>query len=196
MFLRKKAGPAAWIAVFLGNPGTKYNGTRHNVGFLTAGIFGKKAGIKIDRLKYKALTGVCDLGGQKVLLMKPQTYMNLSGSAVSAAKAFFKLPLERIVVVSDDVSLPVGKIRIRRSGSAGGHNGLKDIIEKCGGDNFPRVRIGVGAPPHPDFDMADWVLSTFSDKETKLITEAAEDAAAAVEMIISAGIEKAMSTYN
>ncbi|NLT14956.1 MAG: aminoacyl-tRNA hydrolase [Clostridiales bacterium] len=196
MFLRKKAGPAAWIAVFLGNPGTKYNGTRHNVGFLTAGILGKKAGIKIDRLKYKALTGVCDLGGQKVLLMKPQTYMNLSGSAVSAAKAFFKLPLEHIVVVSDDVSLPVGKIRIRRSGSAGGHNGLKDIIEKCGGDNFPRVRIGVGAPPHPDFDMADWVLSTFSDKETKLITEAAENAAAAVEMIISAGIEKAMSAYN
>jgi PTH1 family peptidyl-tRNA hydrolase len=196
MFLRKKTGPAAWIAVFLGNPGAKYSGTRHNVGFMTAGLLEKAAGVRIDRLKYRALTCVCDLSGQKVLLMKPQTYMNLSGDAVSQALRFYKLPLERLIVVSDDVSLPVGKIRIRRGGSAGGHNGLKDIIEKCGGDNFPRIKVGVGAPPHPDFDMADWVLSAFSGKEAELISEAVKKAADAVEMIIGDGIEKAMSAYN
>lgn len=196
MFLRKKNGPAAWIAVFLGNPGVKYSNTRHNVGFLTAGVLEKTAGVKIDRLKYKALTGTCDLGGEKVFLMKPQTYMNLSGDAVSQAMRFYKLPLERILVVSDDVSLPVGRIRIRRSGSAGGHNGLKDIIDKCGGDEFPRIKIGVGAPTHPDFDMADWVLSAFSTKEAELITEAAKNAAKAVEMIISSGVDSAMNVYN
>lgn len=196
MFLRKKTGPAAWIVVFLGNPGAKYNGTRHNVGFLTADRIEKTAGTKIDRLKYKALTRSCDLGGEKIFLMKPQTYMNLSGEAVSAAMRFYKLPLERIIVISDDVSLPVGKIRVRRGGSAGGHNGLKDIIEKCGGDDFPRIKIGVGTPPHPDYDMADWVLSTFSGKEKDLIAQAVKNAAEAAEMIISAGIEKAMNTYN
>ena len=196
MFLRKKTGPAAWIVVFLGNPGAKYNGTRHNVGFMTAGIMEKITGTKIDRLKFKALTGTCDLGGEKVFLMKPQTYMNLSGDAVCQAMRFYKLPLERIIVISDDVALPVGKIRIRREGSAGGHNGLKDIIEKCSGDAFPRIKIGVGAPPHPDFDMADWVLSTFSGKEADLIAHAANDAASAIEVIISAGIEKAMNVYN
>lgn len=196
MFLRKKIGPAAWIIVFLGNPGAKYNGTRHNVGFLTAGILEKTAGTRIDRLKFKALTCTCDLGGEKVFLMKPQTYMNLSGDAVVQAMRFYKLPRSRIIVIADDVSLPVGKIRIRRDGSAGGHNGLKDIIEKCGGDDFPRIKIGVGAPPHPDFDMADWVLSTFSSKETELITQAAKDAASAAEVIISSGIEKAMNVYN
>lgn len=196
MFLRKKTGPAAWIIVFLGNPGAKYNGTRHNVGFLTAGVFEKAAGIKIDRLKYKALTNTCDLGGEKVFLMKPQTYMNLSGDAVSQAMRFYKLPLERIIVIADDVALPVGKVRIRRGGSAGGHNGLKDIIEKCGGDDFPRIKIGVGSPSHPDFDMADWVLSTFSGKDAELIAEAVNNAAKAAELIISSGIEKAMNVYN
>jgi peptidyl-tRNA hydrolase, PTH1 family len=196
MFLSKKTGPAAWVVVFLGNPGAKYNGTRHNVGFLTAGVLEKTAGIKIDRLKYKALTTTCDIGGEKVFLMKPQTYMNLSGEAVSQAMRFYKLPLERIIVISDDVSLPVGKIRIRRDGSAGGHNGLKDIIEKCGGDNFPRIKVGVGSPPHPDYDMADWVLSSFSGKEAEIIMQAAKNAADATEMIISAGIDKAMNVYN
>jgi PTH1 family peptidyl-tRNA hydrolase len=174
----------------------KYTGTRHNVGFLAADFFAKTSGVKINRLKHKALTGMCSLGGQKVLLMKPQTYMNLSGDAVSAAQQFYKLPLERIIVVLDDVSLPVGKIRLRRGGSAGGHNGLKDIISKCGGVNFPRIKIGVGSPTYPDFDMADWVLSAFSDDESKLITEAAKNAAQAVEMIIRSGIDTAMNTYN
>ncbi len=196
MFLSKQTGPAAWIVVFLGNPGAKYNDTRHNVGFMTAVIIEKTAGIKIDRLKYKALTGTCHLGGEKVFLMKPQTYMNLSGDSVSQAMRFYKLPRERIIVISDDVSLPVGKIRIRRGGSAGGHNGLKDIIEKCGGDDFPRIKIGVGSPPHQEYDMADWVLSAFTGKERDLITEAAKNAAEAAEIIISAGIEKAMNVYN
>ncbi len=196
MFLRKKQGPAAWIVVFLGNPGTKYSLTRHNVGFMTAGVLEKTAGARIDRLKYRALTCVCELGGEKVFLMKPQTYMNLSGDAVSQAMRFYKLPLDRIIVVSDDVSLPVGKVRIRRGGSAGGHNGLKDIIDKCGGDDFPRIKIGVGAPPHQDYDMADWVLSAFSGKEAEAIEDAVKSAAEAVEMIISSGVDKAMNTYN
>jgi peptidyl-tRNA hydrolase, PTH1 family len=196
MFLRKKTGPASWIIVFLGNPGTQYNGTRHNVGFFTAGVLEKTIGVKIDRLKYKALTCTCDLGGAKVFLMKPQTYMNLSGDAVSQAMRFYKLPLERIIVISDDAALPVGKIRIRRDGSSGGQKGLKDIIEKCGGDGFPRIKIGVGAPPHSDFNMADWVLSNFSQKEAEVISEAAKNAVCAAELIISSGIEKAMNVYN
>lgn len=196
MFLSRKTGPASWIVVFLGNPGTKYDGTRHNVGFLTAGVLEKTAGVKIDRLKYKSLTCPCELGGEKVFLMKPQTYMNLSGDAVAQAMKFYKLPLERVVVVSDDVALPVGKIRVRRGGSAGGHNGLKDIIEKCGGDNFPRIKIGVGAPTHPDYDMADWVLSGFSGKDKDLIAEATKTAASAIETIISQGVDKAMNMYN
>lgn len=196
MFLRRKPGPAAWIVVFLGNPGAKYDGTRHNVGFMTAGIVEKAAGVKIDRLKFKALTSTCDLAGENVFLMKPQTYMNLSGDAVAAAMHFYKLPLDHIIAVSDDVALPAGKLRIRRGGSAGGHNGLKDIIEKCGGDDFPRIKIGVGAPPHPDYDMADWVLSSFSGKEAELIADAIKNAAKAVETIIASGIEKAMNVYN
>jgi PTH1 family peptidyl-tRNA hydrolase len=196
MFLRKKQGSAAWIVVFLGNPGAKYSLTRHNAGFMASAELEKTAGVRLDRLKYKALTCACELGGEKVFLMKPQTYMNLSGDAVSQAMRFYKLPLERVLVVSDDVSLPVGKLRIRRGGSAGGHNGLKDIIEKCGGDDFPRIRIGVGAPPHPDYDMADWVLSAFSGKEADVIAEAVKTAAKAVETVIASGIEKAMSIYN
>jgi peptidyl-tRNA hydrolase, PTH1 family len=196
MFLRKKTGPPAWIIAFLGNPGAQYNGTRHNVGFMTAGVLEKTAGIKIDRLKFKALTCACDLGGQRVFLMKPQTYMNLSGDAVSQAMRFYKLPLEKILVISDDAALPVGKIRIRREGSSGGQKGLKSIIEKCGGEGFPRIKIGVGEPPHPDFNIADWVLSTFSVKEAELITEAAKNAVNAIETILTAGIERAMNVYN
>jgi PTH1 family peptidyl-tRNA hydrolase len=195
MFSRRP-GPAAWIVVLLGNPGAKYAGTRHNVGFLTADAITRRAGIKIDRLRFRSLTGAGSLGGEKVFLMKPQTYMNLSGDAVREAMKFYKLPLERILVVSDDAALPIGRLRIRRSGSAGGHNGLKDIIEKCGGEDFPRIKIGVGEPPHADYDMADWVLSAFVGKDKELIAEAAQNAAAAVETIIKDGIERAMNVYN
>ena len=196
MVFGKKIAPVTWIAVFLGNPGTRYENTRHNAGYITADAIMKKAGIKINKLKYGALTGVTVIGEQNVFLMKPQTYMNLSGSAVSQAMRFYKVPLSNVVVVCDDVALPAGKLRVRRRGSAGGHNGLKDIIAKCGGEGFPRIKIGVGAPPHDDYDMADWVLSKLSDKDAMLLDEAAERAAKALVTIIAHGIEQAMAKYN
>lgn len=196
MFFQRKRQPISWIVVFLGNPGEKYVRTRHNAGFMTAEVFEKKNGVKINRLKFQALTGTCKIGDQSVLLMKPQTYMNLSGSAVKQAMDFYKTPIENILVISDDISLPVGKLRIRRNGSAGGHNGLKDIIAKCGGENFPRLKIGVGAPPHPDYDVADWVLGTFKGDDAKAMDQAVETAAGAVESIITLGIDKSMAKYN
>ena len=196
MFFRRDKAPVAWIAVFLGNPGLRYEYTRHNAGFITADIIAKELGIKINRAKFSALTAIVKLGGQQVLILKPQTYMNLSGNAVKQAMKYYKLPLERVVAISDDVSLPAGKLRIRRNGSAGGHNGLKDIIAKCGGMDFPRVKIGVGSPPHEDYDMADWVLSKPSIEEKKLITDTALKAAAALEMIIIGGVDEAMAKFN
>jgi len=196
MFFRKNIAPVAWIAVFLGNPGLRYENTRHNAGFITADIIAKETGVKINRAKFSALTVATRLGGEQVLLLKPQTYMNLCGNAVRQAMRFYKLPLDRIVVISDDVSLPMGKLRVRRRGSAGGHNGLSDIIAKCGGEDFPRVRIGVGAPPHEDYEMADWVLSSLSIEDKKLLSNAALNAAAALEIIIERGIEHAMAEFN
>ena len=190
------SGGVEQIVAFLGNPGPKYAGTRHNVGFMTCDAAAKRAGIRVDRLRFKALTGVGEYGGKKVLFMKPQTYMNLSGDAVSQAMRFYKLPLDRIVTVSDDVSLPVGKLRIRRSGSAGGHNGLKDIIAKCGGDGFPRIKIGVGSPPHPDYDMADWVLGVFRNGDAEIMERAYASAADALETMLSRGIDEAMARFN
>ena len=195
MFFKKKTG-VSWLLVFLGNPGAKYEKTRHNVGFMTGDALSKKLNVKIDRVKYKALIRQAELDGEPVLLMKPQTYMNLSGSAVKEAMDFYKIPLDHVVVVSDDVTLPVGKLRVRRSGSAGGHNGLKDIIAKCGGDGFPRVKIGVGEKPHPDYDMADWVLSSFKGDDAKAIDEATDKAADAVKTIVLKGVDKAMNLYN
>ena len=196
MFFRKKAATVAWIVVFLGNPGARYENTRHNAGFIAADVAEKNAGARINRIKFNALTVVAELGGQRALLMKPQTYMNLSGGSVRQAMRFYKTPLSNVIAVSDDVSMPAGKLRIRRSGSAGGHNGLKDIIAKCGGEDFPRIKIGVGAPPHEGYDMADWVLSKLSGEEGKLITQAAADAAKALETIVAKGIEQAMAEYN
>lgn len=195
MFFKKKTG-VSWLLVFLGNPGAKYERTRHNVGFMTGEALSKDLNVKIDRIKYKALIRQAEIDGEPVLLMKPQTYMNLSGSAVKEAMDFYKIPLDHVIVVSDDVSLPVGKLRVRRSGSAGGHNGLKDIIAKCGGDGFPRVKIGVGEKPHPDYDMADWVLSSFKGDDVKAIDIACEKAADAVKTIVLKGVDKAMSLYN
>ena len=196
MFLKNKGAPISWIAVFLGNPGARYDNTRHNAGFLTADAVEKKTGVKINRIKYKALTATAVIGGSRVYLMKPQTYMNLSGGAVRQAMRFYKVPLSGVVVVSDDVSLPAGKLRIRRRGSAGGHNGLQDIISQCGGEDFPRIKIGVGSPPHEDYDMADWVLSKLSGEDGQLITRAAAQAASALEAIITRGVEQAMSEFN
>jgi len=196
MFFRKSFTPVSWIAVFLGNPGLRYESTRHNAGFIAADIIAKEVGVKVNRVRFNALTTVIKLGGEQVLLLKPQTYMNLSGNAVKQAMRYYKVPLEKIIVISDDVSLTEGKLRVRRRGSAGGHNGLKDIIAKCRSENFPRIRIGVGAPPHEDYDMADWVLSKLGDEDMKLISETALKAAAALEMIIMRGIEDTMAEFN
>jgi len=196
MFFRNRGEPVSWIAVFLGNPGARYVNTRHNVGFMTADFIEKGLGVKINRIKFNALTAVVTFGGQRVFMMKPQTYMNLSGGALRQAMRFYKVPLSNVVTVSDDVSLPVGKLRLRRRGSAGGHNGLKDIVAKCGGEDFPRIKIGVGAPPNDDYDMADWVLSRFSGEDERLIADAVKNAAAALESVILQGIEVAMADFN
>ncbi len=194
MFMNK--GGVSWLVVFLGNPGLKYNGTRHNAGFMAADAMEKKLGVRIDRLRFKALTQTADIAGQKVMLMKPQTYMNLSGDAVIQAVKFYKLQPEKVIVVSDETSLPVGKLRIRRSGSAGGHNGLKSIIAQLGTDKFPRIRLGVGAPPHPDYDMADWVLGAFKGQDAADMEQLAKTAADAVECYISDGPDRAMNKFN
>ena len=196
MFFSRRDKSVSWIVVFLGNPGARYENTRHNAGFITADVAERSANIKINRIKFSSLTALTTLGGQRVFLMKPQTYMNLSGGALQQAMHFYRVPLGNVVVVSDDVSMPMGKLRIRRSGSAGGHNGLKDIIEKCGGDGFPRIKIGVGSPPGEGYDMADWVLSKLSGEDKRLIADAAANAAAALEMIIAGRIDAAMGEYN
>ncbi|MCL2221531.1 MAG: aminoacyl-tRNA hydrolase [Oscillospiraceae bacterium] len=196
MFFRRNNDPVEWIAVFLGNPGLRYDNTRHNAGFMVADIIAKEAAVKIIRAKFSALTGTVTLGGKRVLLVKPQTYMNLSGTSVRQAMKFHRVPLQNILVISDEVSLPPGKLRIRRRGSSGGHNGLRDIISKCGGEDFPRIRLGVGSPPHDDYAMADWVLSKLTDEETKQISDAALRAAAALEMTMMQGLESAMTKYN
>ncbi len=159
--------PVAYLVVGLGNPGDKYFHTRHNAGFLSLDFISQKANARIDRSKYKALVGEAVIADKRVLLMKPQTFMNNSGEAVSEAARFYKIPPENIIVIFDDISLDVGKMRVRRNGSAGGHNGIKSIIEHIGSENFPRIKIGVGQKPHPDYDLADWVLSEFGkeDKE-------------------------------
>ena len=184
------------LVVGLGNPGEKYENTRHNVGFLTVDELAERARVPVQKLKHRALTNTLEVGSVKVLLMKPVTYMNLSGEAVGEAARFYKLPPERVLVITDDVSLPVGKLRIRKGGSAGGHNGLKSIIQHLGTDQFPRIKVGVGQKPHPDYDMADWVLSKFAGEDLKTITEAIRKAADAVECLIQEGPDKAMNRFN
>lgn len=185
-----------WLVVFLGNPGAKYNGTRHNAGFMAADAMAKELNVAINKLRFKALTATVTIGGEKVLLMKPQTYMNLSGEAVGQAAKFYKISPERIIVVSDEVAMPIGKLRIRKSGSAGGHNGLKDIIRQLGTQDFPRIRMGVGAAPHPDYDMADWVLSTFKNKDAEDMQDLAERVSKAVQCYITEGPDRAMNKFN
>lgn len=191
-----KSGGVKWLVVFLGNPGLKYEGTRHNAGFMTADALAAAKGVKINRSRFKALTATVDMGGESVMLMKPQTYMNLSGEAVIQAVRFYKIKPENVIVVSDEMSLPIGKLRIRTKGSAGGHNGLKNIIAHLGTDAFPRIRLGVGAPPHPDYDVADWVLSAFRDRDAEEMADAAKRAAEAVECYVLHGPERAMNRFN
>lgn len=185
-----------WLVVFLGNPGNSYRDTRHNVGFMTADVIERRENIKMKRIKYSALTAICRIGEDSVLLMKPQTYMNLSGQSVRPASAFYKIPPERVIVVSDDVTLEAGRLRIRRKGSSGGHNGLKSIISELGSDQFPRIRIGVGAPPHQDYSMIDWVMGKFHGEDIDIMEKAIDAAANAVETIISSGTDEAMSRFN
>ena len=196
MFLNKKSSGVSWLVVFLGNPGLKYENTRHNAGFMTADALAKDKSVSINRSRYKSLTAECNIGDEKVLLMKPQTFMNLSGEAVAEAAKFYKIPPEHVLVVSDDVTLPIGKLRIRQKGSAGGHNGLKSIIALLGTDNFPRIKVGVGAPPHPDYDMADWVLSAFKNQDAVDMDASVKRAAQAVESYITKGPEKTMNLFN
>ena len=195
MLFSKPSG-VSWLVVFLGNPGLKYEGTRHNAGFMTADALAKRKNVAINRTRFHALTASCEIGEEKVLLMKPQTFMNLSGEAAAEAARFYKIPPQHVLVVSDEVSLPIGRLRVRSKGSAGGHNGLKSIIACLGSEEFPRIRLGVGAPPHPDYDMADWVLSTFKNQDAEDMAAAVARAAEAVECYILNGPEKTMNRYN
>ena len=197
MFLKgKDGGGPRWIVAFLGNPESKYERTRHNAGFMAASMLESKRGIKTNKLKFHAFTNIAEFGGDRVLFMRPQTYMNLSGDAVAPAAAFYKIPAERVIVVFDDMSLPIGKLRVKRNGSAGGHNGIKSIIAKLGTDKFPRVKIGIGAPPHPDYDVIDWVIGKLNDSDFKIINEAAAVSLDAVEEIIRNGVDSAMNKFN
>lgn len=182
--------------MFLGNPGPRYEFTRHNAGFMAAEAMAREKNLSINKLRFKALTAPCTIGDQSVLLMKPQTFMNLSGEAVRQAADFYKIAPEHIIVISDEISLPIGKLRIRTKGSAGGHNGLKNIIAQLGTQDFPRIRIGVGAPPHPDYDMADWVLSSFKNQDAEDMKAAAARAAQAAECYIIQGPDRAMNLFN
>lgn len=185
-----------WLVVFLGNPGPKYANTRHNAGFLAADALAKEKGTGVNRLRFHALTGKCELAGESALLMKPQTYMNNSGQSVGEAARFYKIPADHILVVSDDISMPCGKLRIRTKGSAGGHNGLKSIIAHLGTDVFPRIKIGVGAPVSGGQEQIDWVLGVPKNQDWEDFSDACRRAAAAVEEYIRSGPEKAMGKYN
>lgn len=185
-----------WIVAGLGNPGRDYDRTRHNVGFRTIDQFAAALGVKIDRARFQGLTAMASVDGQKILLLKPQTFMNASGLSVQAAASYYKVPPERVLVLFDDISLPVGRIRIRAEGSAGGHNGLKSIISALGSQAFPRVKIGVGAKPHPDYDLKDWVLGKFSALEEKALAPAIDHASEAAGLILRDGCEKAAARFN
>ncbi len=199
-FLKKdrfsSRGAVEFMIVGLGNPGKQYENTRHNAGFMALDRIAEKAHAEIKRIKYKGLTGECTLAGKRVLLLKPSTFMNLSGQSVQEAMSFYKLPPERVLILFDDINLAPGKLRIRRKGSDGGHNGMKNIIYLSGSDQFPRIKLGVGQKPHPDYDLADWVLSRFSAQELKDLSPALDNAAAAAELILKGEVDRAMNLYN
>lgn len=192
----RSATPVSWILVGLGNPGDKYFHTRHNAGFLALDYIAQKCGAKIDRAKFHALCGEGTIGGARVLLMKPQTMMNASGEAVGEAASFYKIPPERVLVVSDDVTQSVGRLRVRKKGSAGGHNGLKDIISHLSSEEFPRVRIGIGEKPNPEYDLAAWVLSNFTVPEQDILFDAFGCVWEGVEKILSGDFDAAVQLCN
>lgn len=193
---RKKMTKPEWLVVGLGNPGLEYADTRHNAGFQAVNHLTKQHQISMTTLKFRSDCGDGNLGETRCIFMKPATYMNNSGEAVAAAAAFYKIPTDHILVLYDDISLPIGKLRIRRKGSAGGHNGIKSIIALLGEDTFPRIKIGVGEKPHKDYNLADWVLSHFTEEEQAGLQPALEAAAAAAELIVNGKTEEAMSKYS
>ena len=186
----------SWLIVGLGNPGREYEKTRHNAGFRALDLLADKLGCKVDKLKYQGLYCQTTFQGRKLFLLKPQTYMNLSGRSVLQLSAFFQIPPQQIIVLFDDISLEPGRLRIRPDGSAGGHNGIKSIIQELGSQNFPRVKIGVGAKPHPDYDLADWVLSSFTALEEKALGPALERAADAALSIVDRGVPETANRFN
>ena len=186
----------SWLIVGLGNPGKDYAHTRHNVGFRALDLLADKLGCKVDKGKFQGLYGQAVYGGRKLFLLKPQTYMNLSGRSVQQLSAFFKVPPQQIIVLFDDISLDPGRLRVRADGSAGGHNGIKSIIAELGSQDFPRVKIGVGAKPHPDYNLADWVLSTFTAQEEKALEPALKRAADAALAVIDHGVPEAANRFN
>lgn len=197
MFFKRSGGSGIqWLVVGLGNPGAKYESTRHNMGFLVADKLAQNEKLKFNKLRFKAWTATWEVGGEKVLLMKPQTYMNLSGEAVGQAARFYKIPADHVLVISDDIALPAGKLRIRAGGSAGGHNGLKNIIQHLGTDRFPRIKVGVGSPQQAEYDIADWVTGKPMGEDQKVIIEALDKAVAAIPVLIEQGVDRAMNRFN
>ena len=196
MFFHRSGGGVSWLLVGLGNPGAKYASTRHNMGFLALDGLADREGFRFNKLRFRAWTAQWKVGDQQVLVMKPQTYMNLSGESVGEAARFYKVPADHVLVISDDVSLPVGKLRIRKTGSAGGHNGLKNIIQHLGTDAFPRIKVGVGMPEHPDHEMIDWVIGKPQGEEAKTLRAALDRAAEAALCIVDEGADKAMNRFN
>lgn len=194
MFFRQSS--FTWLVVGLGNPGARFESTRHNMGFLTLDRLAEQEKLRFNKLRFKAWTAEWTVGEDKVLVMKPQTYMNLSGESVGAAARFYKIPPEHILVVSDDISLPVGKLRLRAAGSAGGHNGLKNIIQHLGSDRFPRIKVGVGMPANAAYDVADWVTGMPMGEEQKILLEALDRAARAIPAVITQGMDRAMNQFN
>ena len=199
MFSKFKKSPSGgfdYIIAGLGNPGMQYEKTRHNIGFMAIDALLKDLGADANRTKFTSLYADVKIGDNRCLILKPQTYMNNSGKAISEAAAFYKVPVSNIIVISDDATLDVGRLRIRAKGSAGGHNGLKDIIELLGSDQFPRLKLGVGQKPHPDFDIKDWVLGKFPKEQEKPLAEIVSKAADAVQCMVKMGTETAMNRFN
>ncbi|EOS65260.1 aminoacyl-tRNA hydrolase [Oscillibacter sp. 1-3] len=196
MLFGNKSSAVDWLVAGLGNPGQKYQNTRHNMGFLTVDLLAEQKGVKLNKVKFKSAYNIVGFAGCKCLVMKPQTYMNLSGEAVREAAQFYKIPAERVLVIYDDVSLPVGKLRVRSSGSAGGHNGIKNIIAHLGTQDFPRIKIGTGAPAGGGEEMVDWVIGVPSQAERKVLVESFERAILAAECVIEHGCQKAMNDFN
>ena len=190
------AGPITHIVVGLGNPGAQYLHTRHNAGFLAIDYICQKYGARVNRSAHKGLVGEATIAGKRVLLLKPQTFMNLSGESVRATLDFYKIKPENLIIIYDDISLDVGRLRVRRDGSAGGHNGIKSIIEHLGTQTFPRIKVGVGQKPHPDYDLASWVLSEFSETDLKNLESTFPTVCEGLEKILNSSIDDAMQVCN